>query len=40
MELAARWTVQEICLVESHLSASGARYRVRDRVPLAPSANR
>lgn len=28
------WIVDEICLVESHLSPKGARYEVIDRVPL------
>lgn len=30
-----RWTVDEVCLVASHLSPAGARYEVLDRFPLA-----
>ena len=33
--VAARWTVDRICLVESHLSSTGARYEVLERFPLA-----
>jgi 2'-5' RNA ligase len=40
MELIARWTVQEICLVESRLSSSGARYQVVERVRLGSPPNR
>ncbi|HVF13953.1 MAG TPA: RNA 2',3'-cyclic phosphodiesterase [Acidimicrobiales bacterium] len=29
------WTVRELCLVESHLSPSGARYEVLERFPLS-----
>lgn len=31
------WPVNEFVLVESHLQASGARYRVLDRWPLKPA---
>jgi len=33
-----RWTVDDVCLVESRLSPTGARYEVLERVPLASSA--
>ena len=31
--LSARWTVDEVCLVESRLSSTGARYEVVARFP-------
>jgi 2'-5' RNA ligase len=31
----ARWPVDAVCLVESHLSPAGARYEVLDRFPLS-----
>ena len=34
VQVAGMWTVEEICLVESRLSSSGARYEVRARFPL------
>jgi 2'-5' RNA ligase len=36
--VSGRWTVEEVCLVESRLAATGARYEVRDRFPLGPPA--
>jgi RNA 2',3'-cyclic 3'-phosphodiesterase len=30
-----RWTVDELCLVESHLAPTGARYEVLERFPLS-----
>ena len=35
--LAAAWDVDSICLAQSHLSPTGARYDVLDRFPLAPA---
>lgn len=32
--ITGRWTVDEVCLVESHLSSAGARYGVVERFPL------
>lgn len=32
--LAARWRVEEVCLVESRLSSVGSRYQVLERFPL------
>ena len=32
--VAGSWTVDEVCLVESHLSSKGARYEVVGRFPL------
>jgi 2'-5' RNA ligase len=34
--LAGSWVVDEVRLVESHLSSSGPRYEVRTRIPLSP----
>jgi 2'-5' RNA ligase len=31
-----RWTVGEVCLVESHLGPAGSRYEVLERFPLGP----
>ncbi|HVF15245.1 MAG TPA: RNA 2',3'-cyclic phosphodiesterase [Acidimicrobiales bacterium] len=33
-----RWTVRDVCLVESRLAPTGARYEVVERFPLASSA--
>ena len=33
--VAARWTVAEVCLVESHLAPTGARYEVVGSFPLS-----
>ena len=33
--VSGRWVVDEVCLVESHLSREGARYEVLERVRLA-----
>jgi RNA 2',3'-cyclic 3'-phosphodiesterase len=30
-----RWTVDDVCLVESHLAPTGARYEVLERFPLS-----
>lgn len=35
--VAGEWRVEEVCLVESRLSAKGARYEVLERVRLGPS---
>lgn len=34
--VAGRWPVREVCLVESRLSPTGARYQVVERFPLTP----
>jgi 2'-5' RNA ligase len=36
--VSGRWPVNEVCLMESHLSPRGARYEVVARVPLARGA--
>ncbi len=33
--VSGRWTVGEVCLVESHLAPTGARYEVLGRFPLS-----
>jgi len=33
--VSARWAVDEVCLVESHPTPTGARYEVLERVPLS-----
>lgn len=35
--LSGRWPVDELCVVESRLSAAGARYRIVRRVALPPA---
>ena len=34
--ISERWTVEDVCLVQSHLEPTGARYEVLERFPLAP----
>ncbi|MDQ3898333.1 MAG: RNA 2',3'-cyclic phosphodiesterase, partial [Actinomycetota bacterium] len=36
-ELECSWMVDAVCLMESHLRASGARYELRQRFPLEAS---